>query len=362
MSGRTGGPSIIEVAREAGVSTATAGRVLGGYGSPSEQLRIRVFAAAHSLGYEANALARSVVTGRSGIVGVVVPDIGNPFFARALRGISDVLRQAGLEVVLANTDGDVEVERRAVEVMSRNRVAGLILASVSLRDGRHLTKMLSRGVPVVLLDREIEGLDEVDSVMIDNRLAARRAVGHLIGLGHRRIAVVTEATKTLGPALLAGGVHAGLPSLLRLEGYLDAFREHGTDLDLNLIRYSGLRREESLVVALDLLSTDTEVTAIFCTSNVMTLGTLEAIQQSGRRCPDDVSLVGFDDLEWTSLVRPRLTVVAQPTYDLGATAANRLLARLNGESNTGQRILLTASLIIRESAAAAPETAPPGLP
>ncbi|MDX3107381.1 LacI family DNA-binding transcriptional regulator [Nonomuraea angiospora] len=350
-----GRPTIIDVARDAGVSPATAGRVLGGYGTPSPELVRRVQDSARRLGYRANDVARSIVTGSTRVIGVVVSDIENPFFARAVNGISDRARAAGYEMLLVSTRMDLARERSAVEALMAKRVDGMIVASASVSEGGHLRRVREAGVPLVLLDRRNDGAGAVDSVLLDNRAAAQRAVSHLLDLGHRAVAVVTSATPGEGRSARRRRSAAEFPSSLRFEGYLDALDEAGVTCDPGWV----LRCDDADAACervRDLLVTRPEVTAVFATTNVMTGGAFRAIMDGDRRCPEDVSLMGFDDHEWSTLVRPQLSVVAQPAYDLGAAAGTVLLGRLAGPGSRSapSETILQSSLIVRGSVAAPP--------
>jgi LacI family transcriptional regulator len=333
-------PTILDVAAAAGVSTATAARALGAYGAVSPDVRERVAAAALKLGYRRNSLARSMITGRSHTIGLVMADIENPFFARAVRGIADVAHGAGYEVLLVNSDEDPATERAAVRVLFEKRVDGLIVAPASADEGVHLAEIAALGVPVVLFDRATPGVD-ADAVVVDNELAAERAIGHLAALGHRRISLLTSQ----------GLIHT---NQMRLAGYLDGLRAAGLPVDDELVRMAEYTREAAVAETIAVLSLGDPATAIFTTDNLMSLGAFEGTQRAGRRVPDDVSLVGFDDLDWTTIVRPPLTVVAQPLYELGRTAAERLIARINGDESPPMQYTLATTFIVRESTGPAP--------
>ncbi len=328
-------PTIQDVAGLAGVSTATAARALGGYGSVSPAVRARVAAAAAKLNYRRNSLARSMITGNTHTIGLVVADIENPFFARAARGVADVAHAAGYEVLLVNSDEDPVTERAAVRTLLEKRVDGLILAPASTQEVPHLVELSSHGVPVVQLDRAIPGAS-ADAVVVDNEAGAARAIEHLIGLGHRRIALLTSQ----------GLIHT---NQTRLAGYLRAMEAAGIPIEDDLIRMAEYRREAAIGEALAALTLRDPATALFTTDNLMSLGAFEGTQRAGRRVPEEVSIVGFDDLEWTTIVRPPLTVVAQPVYELGATAARRLIARMAGEDGPPAVYTLETTFIVRGS-------------
>jgi LacI family transcriptional regulator len=351
---RAASPSLIDVARAAGVSTATAGRALGGYGQVRAGTRERVLAAAAELGYRTNGLARSMITGSTQTIGVVVTDVANPFFATALRGVTDVVQPAGFEVLLANTGGAVEAERRAITVMSEKRVDGVIVAAAQPSQGAHLKHAIDLGVPIVLLDRQVAGVADADSVTIDNEQAAADAVAHLLELGHRRIGVVTEAGDRLAGLRGAGNRRKGLfPSAVRLRGYLRAIGAAGLAIDEGLIGSARYDRDSAYDATVRLLAREDPPTAILCTDNVLASGAFRAAQDRGLRMPDQLSLVGFDDEPWTTLVRPELTIVEQPTYDLGTRAGRRLLDRITGaRDGRTVHVQLQAKLLVRGSTGA----------
>ncbi|WP_229874421.1 LacI family DNA-binding transcriptional regulator [Amycolatopsis deserti] len=345
-----GAASLIDVARAAGVSTATAGRALGGYGQVSERTRERVLAAAAELGYRPNGLARSMVTGSTQTIGVVVTDVANPFFATALRGITDVTSPAGFEVLLANTGGVLEAEQRAVSVMSEKRVDGVIVAAARPGEGAHLRRAMDAGVPVVLIDRQVSGVPEADSVTVDNDHAAAEAVGHLAELGHRRIGVITEAGDQLA-RVRAGNRRRGLfPSAVRLRGYVSALEAAGLPVDAALVASARYDRSSAYDALNRLLDLPEPPTAVLCTDNVLASGAYRAAQDRGLRMPSELSLIGFDDEPWTTLVRPELTIVEQPTYELGARAGRQLLDRIAaGAPRRPQHVQLRAKLVARGS-------------
>jgi LacI family transcriptional regulator len=327
--------TIRDVAREAGVSQATAARALAGYGYVSDATRRRVRIAALTIGYRPNAVARSLVSGATKTIGVVVGDIENPFFAGAARGIADVLERDGYTLLLANSDEDLGRERRAVEALRGRRVDGLAVVPSSGDDGAHLAAILREGCPVVLLDRPIGGL-AADAVLVDNRAGAARAVGHLAALGHRRIGLVGDS-----PDIGSTGE--------RIDGYRAALADVGALADDGLVSLGGSSIEEGHRCALRLLERADRPSALFTVNNFMTAGALGAIRELGLRIPDDVALVGFDDLDWTTLVDPPISVVAQPVAELGRTVAERLLERLRGDAGPPRETRLTTRLVVRGS-------------
>ncbi|MFJ9130262.1 LacI family DNA-binding transcriptional regulator [Streptomyces sp. NPDC102340] len=344
--------TIPDVARHAGVGQATAARVLGGYGSASPATRERVLAAAAELGYSTNAVARSMISGRTHTLGVIVADVENAYFARAVRGVTDIAAKAGFQVVLANSDEDGETEKAAVQLFIERRVDGLVVAPAAA-DHEHLDKAIASGIPVVLLDRALTGA-ALDTVVVDNRGAAKSAVTRFTDAGHTRIAVITSATADESSGKLAPGADIWTTTE-RLTGYRQALRAAGIPRKAELIRHTGYDRAWARSVVLELMTASDRPTALFTTDNVATLGTLDALLDLDARIPDDVSVIGFDDAEWATLVRPRLSVVSQPVQELGGLAADILTRRINGSTARPRRHTLRTSYVPRESTGPAPE-------
>ena len=345
--------TVDDVAREAGVSTATAARALGGYGSVKESTRERVVAAAEELGYRANSLARSMITGSTRTLGVVMSDIENPFFRRSLRGIADTARAQGFEVLLANTDEELEKEETAVRVMTERRVDGLVVCPTDGGDRAHLADIIAAGIPVVLLDRNVAGL-RADTVGIDNRKAARAATEHLLAHGHRDIAIVTGGTPEMLERMLRAdmrGVERASATTVgsRAAGFRDAMRTAGVPIRPELISSGGYRREDAEAETTRLLALPDRPTAILAFDAMQALGAFHAISRAGVRCPEEVSLLGFDDAEWADVVSPPLTVVSQPTYEIGVAACRLLLTRIAGGGGSAAHRRLPTELIERGS-------------
>jgi LacI family transcriptional regulator len=365
-------PTISEVAHDAGVGRATAARTLGGYGYVSPELRERVLAAAERLGYRANALARSMSTGVSHTLGVIVADIGNPFFAGVVRGISDASRARGFDTLVLSTHEDLAEEIAAMDVLMDKRVDGIIVASTALgpTSSAHIEEARSRGIPVVLVDRAVPGLDDLDAVVIDNREASREAVAALIAAGHRRIGFVwgppvaerLERRRELAEAAARNLWTDGE----RLRGYLDALDDAGLPFDADLVMVGPKTEERAILEVERMLRLDDRVTALFCTETDAVTGALRAIRAAGLRIPADVSLIGFDDSSWAAVMDPPLTMIEQPMLALGTRAAEVLLASIDGSGDaaappvdpTGRHTLDTR-LIARESVAPPPVSPTP---
>ena len=341
--------TVVDVARAAGVSTATAARALGDYGTVRESTREKVRRAAAELGYRANDIARSMITGRTGTIGVVLADIDNPFFAKLTRGIADRAKQSGYEIVLANSDEELESERAAVQLLTRKRVDGLIVAPASRDDADHLRDAIASGIQLVLADRQVDDLP-VDTVTLRNAAGARDAVSRLIDLGHRRIGYVSGALRSADQRISSGQQ--------RIQGYRRALKDAGVPLRADLIRIGGPKREDAARETAALLALADRPTAIVAADSLISLGVLEELKRQHVAQPQDMSVVGFDDADWATVVTPSLSVIAQPAYDLGTRAAEMLIERINGSTSASRIERLRSEFIERASISRAPTTEP----
>lgn len=347
-------PTISEVAKEAGVGRATAARTLGNYGYVSAELRERVLAAAEKLGYRANSLARSMSTGVSHTFGVIVADIANPFFAGVIGGIATTSRSRGFDTLVLSTGESLELERDAVGLLIDKRVDGIIIASaaVTADQTEHIRDAQQRDIPIVLVDRIIEHLP-TDAVVIDNREAARAAVRLLLDAGHERIGFVW-GPELPQPVSTRRELEAAAAATLwtdgeRLRGYLDALDDGGIVVDPTLISSDEKTEAGALRSARAMLSTPNPPTAIFTTETDAMTGTIRAMRELSLDFPGDVSLVGFDDASWAAIMDPPLTMVEQPMTQLGVVAAERLLARIDGDTEPARVLTLSTRLIERAS-------------
>lgn len=331
--------TIREVAEAAGVSQATAARALNGYGSVSVQSRRKVEAAAASLGYRTNRIAQALRLGQTRTVGFIPGDLENPFFAKIARHLGDVLEVEGYTLIISSSDERLDRERKIIETFRAHLLSGLVIAPTAQERAPHLEKLAKDGIPLVLIDRMIEGLN-VDSVTVNNEGAGYQAVSHLTELGHRRIAIVSDNLQIASTSE-------------RFVGYQKALADHNIMLDPQLIGVAGSSRENAYSAATRILGLSESPTALFTTDNFMTEGALLAIHDRGLSVPDDISLVGFDDVDPRTLMNPSVTVVAQPIADIGQQAAQLLVRRMSGESFEPQHVQLLAELIIRESTAPA---------
>jgi LacI family transcriptional regulator len=326
--------TIVDVARRAGVSPSTVSHVLNQTRFVSPEARCRVEAAVEALGYRPNALARSLRSGRSHTLGLVLPDSGNPFFAELGREIQLAAYEAGYSVVLCNTENDVEKERGSVALLTRAQVDGIVLVAVDDR-GDALGSLVRQRLPVVVMDRERPDL-ELDTVLTDHRQGGLAAARHLAGLGHRRIGCVA------GPPGLS-------PSALRLAGYRQALEEAGLAYDPELVRHGDFHPASGHAATRALLALPRPPTALFACNDLMAFGALRAAAELGRRVPGDLAVAGYDDVELAAFAVPPLTTVAQPRAEMGRAAVRLLASRVQDPRQPRQQALLPVSLVVRRS-------------
>ncbi|WP_449353754.1 LacI family DNA-binding transcriptional regulator [Streptomyces malaysiensis] len=329
--------TIHDVARAAGVSPATVSRVFnGGKVTPARALSVQEAAAA--LGFAPNRVARSLRKQRSSVIALIIPDIENPFFTSLARGVEDAAQRTSLSVVLCNSDEDTEKERRYLEVALGEQMAGVIVAAAS-QDETDLGPLTDRGVPVVAVDRRPRDA-EVDAVRVDNHHGGEVATRHLLQAGYRRIACIT-------------GPEGASTSEERLAGHraaLSAAQGSAAAADNTYIRHADFRVEGGRVAMRELLALPEPPDAVFVANNLMTIGVLDALGEAGRT-PPGVGVLSFGDVPWASLVRPSLTAVELPSYELGRTAADLLLQRRDGSLSPVQTVVLRTKLQVRESTA-----------
>jgi LacI family transcriptional regulator len=324
---------IADVAAAAGVSASTVSRALNGKGRVSAAQADHVREIAARLDYRpfgpAQALRQQLT--RSWLT--IVANVQNPFFAAVVRGVEDVARAKGQRLVLCNSDEDVDRERSYLDIAVTERMAGVVLA-VASTDRSDLGPLVASGIPVVAVGRQPIG-HPIDSVVVDNRLAGDQATQHLLDSGYERIACI------IGPTCLSSSAAE------RLRGYKDALARSGVKPDRNLIRLAGVRQTGGYQATRSLLAAGHRPDAVFVGSNQMTMGAIQAIRDVGLRMPGDLAVVGFDDQPWTTVTSPPLTVVAQPTYELGRRAAE-LLATASTDSGP-RSIVLEPHLLVRDS-------------
>jgi LacI family transcriptional regulator len=329
-------PTIKDVARKARVAISTVSAVLNHSAPVSARVVRKVEAAIAATGYVPHGAARSLRSGHSRLIGLVLPDIANPHFATVARTVEGVCLNAGYMAAAFSTSEDAERETQILHMMQMQRVAGLVIIPTR-SDRKQGRKLMSEvHVPAVLLDSYVDGMP-YDVVKLDNVEAGRLATDHLLQRGHRRIAVTT------GRPNIATGAD-------RLEGYTRAHKKQKVRVDRSLFLSGNFRREDAYLSTLEIMRRPQPPTAIFALSNMMMLGVLQALGELGLKIPDDVSVVGIDDFDTAPMMNPPPTVVAEPVADMARSAITRLLEQIAGARKpSGQREVHAPQLIVRAS-------------
>jgi LacI family transcriptional regulator len=328
-----------EIAEQAGVSVSTASRVLNDkasefrISSETEGLVLRI---AQEMGYRPNHMARGLRLQTTNTIGLVAPDIANPFFASIVQRVQTVSHDLGYSLVVCNTNEDAELETEHLNLLGSKRVDGLIAMPVG-QDSSSYDDWLNTGVPLVLVDRYFEGLN-VPAVVVDNYRGSYEATMFLASNGHNRIAFVQ-------------GLPGTYTNSERLRGYRAALEDHDIKPDDDLIVGGDFREQNGYIETKLLLSLANRPTAIFASSDLITLGALKAIYEEGLEIPDDVSLVSFDDFDFAPYLKCPLTVVRQPTEMMGEVAVKLLVEQLANPNADKKRVVLRPKLVVRESAA-----------
>ena len=328
-----------DIARHVGVHPSTVSRVLnpGTRQMVTEEIAMKVTKAAHELGYRPNAFAQSLKTNRSCTIGVMVPDLTNAAFAPIIKGIDNVLEESGYSVIVANTDNVAERAKRNVDKFRERQVDGLVIATARRQD-ELVADCRAEGTPFVLAVRSTTDIG-VSSVVSDEVIGVKMVMSHLVQLGHRDIACVA------GPQFLSTGFE-------RYQGYLQGLAQAGLEADPDLFAEGeAFTEEEGRRAASKILATRKKFTAIVASNDLMALGCYDELMAKGLKCPDDVSVVGFDDMPFASHFNPPLTTVHTPLLDVGAEAARILLEQIEEPDLPARALKLRPELIVRASTA-----------
>ncbi len=326
--------TIADVAKRAGVSTMTVSRAMNNKGEITESTRQKVLQAAADLAYRPSRIARSLVTRKTMQIGLVVPDITNPFFSQIALGAQNAAWEAGYNLLLLNTMENLERETAILNLLEESQVDGVILCSPRLPEA-HLESQLAKQAATVLINRPIAS-EVAGLIHIADEAGAAQAVKHLVFGGRKRI------------ALLSGPPHS-FSGQNRQKGYLAALKQAGLPLVPALQRPCDPTPEGGLTAGAALLKEHPEVDALFCYNDLVAVGAAQACSALGKRIPQDIAVVGVDDIPVASLITPRLTTLKTPKYEIGLTAVELLLQRLQGQN--GQSVgFFEQQLVVRESA------------
>ena len=326
--------SIYDVARESGVSVFTVSAVVNNKTHVGKKLRESVEAAIRKLSYRPNLIARSLAKQRTHTIGMIVPDIANPFFPMVVRGAEDAAQKHGYNLLLCNSDDSLEKEERAIELLLSKRVDGILLTKAAGDFPPSLRHMIKEvGIPFVLVMRTYSKLTK-DAVITDDYQGAYDAVCHLARAGRRRIGLIS------GPMKVSNAI-------ARWQGFRDALKAQGLPFEQQLVIEGDYRIESGFRAGHALLSHRPD--GIYVANHLMTVGLLKAAEEMGLMCPDDFGLVSFDDYPWLGVFRPKLTTVELPKHQLGSEAAELLIERMGGHRKKAALIKLQPELRVRES-------------
>lgn len=334
--------SLKEVAEKANVSITTVSRVINNPEKVKPKTLDRVRRAMHALQFQPNRVAQRLrgTKGRSKLLGLIIPEIQNQFYSSIVRGIEDIAYGEDYAVILCNSDEDPAKEKFYLETLRAENVDGIILPPVQ-EGSETIEELITSGIPLICFDRKLLS-HQVDTVVIDNEKAGHTATRHLLDLGHTRIAVVTSSQP--------------LSSFEdRLRGYEKALTEKGISVDERLVmKGDHTMPEDGKRLTAAILAMDPSPTALLVMNNQLTLGAVEALNESELVIPDDISLVGFDDLPWAKAIWPPLTVMKQPGYEIGRQVAELFFNRINHPKADRIEVVMESELVVRKSTSAIP--------
>jgi len=326
---------IKDVAHHAGVSPATVSRVLNGTAHVSADVQDRVMLAVEALGYRPNRLARSLRRQQTETIGVVVSDIENPHFTRAVRAIEDAAFKQGYRVVLCNTDETASKQQAYLDVLAAEQVVGVILAPAD-PDDPTISALLDMHIPIVAFDRSVTD-ERADAVFADNVQAVRLATEHLLGLGRTHVGFISGRDE----------IQTGAE---RLRGYVETMQLQGLE---SIVGCGEFRLEPARQATRKMIEEHGDLDGLIVGNNLMAIGALQALRDAGRRIPDDVAFVGIDDPPWAELVAPSLTTLGQPTQEMARSAFELLIDRIEKRRTRSRYVVYHFELVVRESCGAA---------
>jgi LacI family transcriptional regulator len=329
--------TIYDVAKEAGVSIATVSNAINGKGKISKKRREEIFKIMERLQYQPSVIASALTGKKTFSLGLLIPDISNPFFAEIARAIEDQAHQSGYSVIICSTDNKDERVERYISLLEQKSVDGIIIGT-GIENMEILTQLLNKSIPIAMIAREASSLS-VHTVVTDDFVGGNLAAQHLLELGHRRLAVLSENLKVSS-------------SRERIRGFKFALFEAGVAFDESNIVTCDYKIEDGKRGAQELLRKAERPTAIFCCNDLLAIGALQAAKETGLHVPEDVSIIGFDNTILASVTDPPLTTVAQPMEHMAKLVFNLLIQNLEKEDSIKQRIVLRPELIVRQSTSA----------
>jgi len=327
--------TIYDVAKKAGVSISTVSRVLNNTGRISERTRKRVLRVMEELHYQPSMVASALTGKRTRTIGLVIPDVANPFFSEIARKVEDRGREQGFNVLMCNTDNNPETEEMYLSLLRQKSVDGIIIGTTT-NNYTMIKELLERNFPLVFIAQDIPEL-AINVVRVDDFLGGYQAVSHLVSLGHQQIAIMLGNLRRTSDKY-------------RLQAYQQVLQENGLKYEESWIVYTDYSMVDGKRAAMELLQSTPRPTAIFACFDSLAVGIYQAAKELGLRIPHDLSVVGFDNTILSSIIDPPLTTVAQPIEEMGRQAVDLLIAQVEGANHTKQRIILPPHLVVRRSA------------
>lgn len=323
--------TIKEIAKEAGVSIATVSMILNNKDKNiSAATRMRVMDVVKKHNYVPNAMAGSLITQRTHLVGLILPDITNPFFPGIARGAEDKANETGYSIIFCNTDDKLEVEEKYIETLTKKMADGIIIAHSS--NSEKMSEILERcKVPIILIDRDFDSNNIRGKVLVNNYEGAYKGVSYLIHKGYNKVAYLSGSQKTK-------------TAQDRLEGYKRALEDNGLKYDEKLVRHGEYRIEWGRNGVKELLSQGDAWDAVFCGNDLIAIGAMKELREKGYNIPEDIGVMGFDDIYMASLVEPSLTTIKQPNYKMGYMAMELLLENMNNTDKSNSQELKSITL------------------
>jgi DNA-binding LacI/PurR family transcriptional regulator len=326
--------TIYDIAKQAGVSIATVSKVINQGGRISEKTRIKVTKIMDELKYQPSVVASALTGKQTYTLGLLLPDLANPFFAEIARSVEDRAQEMGFNVVICSTDNNLDKEERYISLLRQKSVDGIIIATGARNDAL-LKDLIRHNLPVALIARDMPAL-AVDSVLVDDFLGGYLAASYLIKNGHKHIAVIAEDTGVMS-------------SKERIRGYRHALEEAGIPFNPDLVRISDFSVISGKKSAGELLDGHDAFTAVFACNDLLAIGTIQAARERKLSIPDDLSVVGFDNTILATIIDPPLTTIAQPIQDMGAQVVDLIIHHIKGTQTRNQRMVLPPELVIRSS-------------
>jgi LacI family transcriptional regulator len=333
-------PSIDDIAKYTGVAKSTVSRIISGKGQFSQKTKAKVLEAARKLNYRPSSIARSLKSKTTKAIGLMLPNITDPFYPEIIRGVEDIASRNGYIIILGDTNESKKKESMYFEIFENRWIDGIIYTGITgdPEEEEYIHATFKKGLPIVFIDREVEG-HFACTVMIDNERAAFNATKHLLDLSHRKIAFIKGKKGRKDIRIFTQ----------RFEGYRKALFDYKVKFDPELTVEGDLTMEGGALGIGKLLDKGKPFTAIFASNDLMAIGAMREVQRRGLQVPQSISIIGFDDIPLSSLISPSLTTISQPKYEIGSEAAKLLLKIINNPEAPNSKIILDTKLVVRES-------------